>query len=67
MGICPYCQAEVHIKDFFEYKEKLTKKGETKIILGKFKGESAKLAVGYGASMFTCPFCNKILGLGFSG
>ena len=50
---CPYCEKELHLRDF--YIMKLDKKGR-KIPKG-FLGEHVRPT-----QMFHCPFCGKILG-----
>jgi hypothetical protein len=59
MAICPYCEAEIHIEDFFEQKIKKTKKGEIKKKIGLFKGEALMMMR---IKMWACPSCDKILG-----
>lgn len=61
MSKCPYCDAEIHIEDFFEVSEKQTKKGKIKKRIGKFKGEHLSTGFNY-LKMFVCPSCDKILG-----
>ena len=51
---CPYCEKELHFRDFYVYE--LDKKGNTRI--KGFLGEHSR---GYG-QMYHCPFCGKILG-----
>jgi hypothetical protein len=60
MGKCPYCQAEIHLQDFFHIKSsKKTKKGEIRVKLGDFKGQSLRDGR---LKMYTCPSCEFVLG-----
>ena len=61
MGICPYCETEIHLGNFFEKvlgKKFLGMQG-SKII---FKGEIMQNGYQNEVKMYTCPNCNKILG-----
>ena len=51
---CPYCEKELHLRDFFVYE--LDKKGQKRI--RGFLGEKAM----WYCQMYHCPFCGKILG-----
>jgi len=64
MAKCPYCDAEIHVFDFFEYTENQTKKGRIKRKIGEFKGEQmSSPGLGFGKlRMYSCPSCDKILG-----
>jgi len=55
---CPYCEKELHLRDFFVYE--LVKKGHKRI--KGFLGETA----GWWGQMYHCPFCGKILGFASS-
>jgi len=50
---CPYCEKELHLRDF--YVMELDKKGRKRVrgFLGEFGAYN---------QMFHCPFCGKILG-----
>ena len=63
MSKCPYCNAEIHLEDFFEVTEKETKKGTIKKRIGEFKGEKEWVGVARNnVRMWVCPSCDKILG-----
>ena len=62
MPKCPFCEAEVHIQDFFDVYEKESKKGKTKVKVGDFKGETMNPAFRNHIKMWVCPSCDKILG-----
>ncbi len=61
MGICPYCNAEVHLADFFvkDLGKKISRK---RLFKKQFVGEGEMSLSGHGLRMYTCPHCNKILG-----
>lgn len=59
MPKCPYCKNELHIEDFFEISEKITKKGKVRREIKDFKGE---WLTEVSARMWICPFCDSILG-----
>ena len=70
MGLCPYCNHEIHLADFFDIKKEKRKKDGTLSIQGELKGEqilyySARPRGSVKTRMYVCPACNKILG--FSG
>lgn len=57
MGKCPYCNASLHIKDFFERNPQglIRESYETK--------QETIFSLNYGkATMWVCPKCDKILG-----
>ena len=61
MGICPFCETEIHLNQYFE--EKLGKKFmgmQSKTV--DFKGEMMNVGYKNEVRMYTCPNCNKILG-----
>lgn len=61
MSKCPFCNADIHLQDFYEVYEK-EKKGKIKTRLGDFKGEMFKGIVGQEIRMWACPVCEKVLG-----
>ena len=62
MAICPYCNAEIHIKDFFEMNETTSKKGKIRRWAGRFTGEIIMGNQIVPTKMWACPACDKILG-----
>ncbi len=63
MSKCPYCDAEILLEDFFDVREKETKKGTIKKRIGAFKGEGLNVGVSFNyVRMWVCPSCDKILG-----
>ena len=61
MSKCPYCEADLHIEDFFVVFEKETKKGKLKTKIRDFKGESIE-KFRQRLRMWACPGCDTILG-----
>ena len=57
MGKCPYCNAELHLGNFFTQAGTLLG-----MPLRKFEGETMKIGYKNAVKMFTCPKCDKILG-----
>jgi len=62
MPICPYCNYEIHIEDFFHIFKKETKKGKIKVKIGDFKGEVHSLTFRNRVRIWACPKCDKVLG-----
>ena len=62
MGICPYCESEIHLSDFFSEHENKKKFLGLKTYNRNFQGESYNINLGNAVKMYTCPRCNKILG-----
>ena len=61
MGICPYCEAEIHLSSYFEKqlgKKFLGMQSSTTV----FTGESMSFGYQNEVKMYTCPACSKILG-----
>ena len=54
MGLCPYCEKEVTLEDFFKPSETLK--------LKKFQGDEKRVAM-YTIKMWCCPHCDKILSI----
>ena len=62
MPKCPYCQNEINIEDFFNVYTRETRKGKVKTRIGDFKGQSLKVSYRNHVKMWSCPFCDSILG-----
>ena len=63
MSKCPYCNIEIHLEDYFDVSEKVTKKGIIRKSFGNFKGENIHIRSNYNTiRMWVCPSCDKILG-----
>ena len=60
MGICPYCESELHLADFYKKVQgKFLGKKTTKL---EFQGETINVGLMAFSQMYVCPHCNKILG-----
>ena len=62
MSKCPYCEANLSLKDFFVVTEKVSKKGKVKTRIGEFKGDSISTGVRRSVKMWACLGCDTILG-----
>ena len=64
MGICPYCEEEIDIEDFYyEMEEVIHGKKKDKVKkVEMFSGQVYELRHNHSLRMYNCPKCKKILG-----
>ncbi|MHA1728160.1 MAG: hypothetical protein ACTSWY_05460 [Promethearchaeota archaeon] len=67
MGKCPYCKKEIHLKEFFNNIEMHRFKAPSYDFSGEefFPGmaeEKTPMRGTYMIKMFSCPYCDTILG-----